>query len=368
MVPLAWHLEKPVLLASKNLHMENLELWKNLYTVAETYYMLAPWKWLYEDENFAIRIPHNDKLYFVSIMGAGGEHNAITAYEGIEGFSKFLDFSSNVEAYPPEIILMMPQVMLSFESNMNQVSKDQKAIMKALGLKPKGKFKIPFLTQTIPGFAPFTPEISVIEEFIIVLTQAMEIAKFLQKEPEALIYNTDNLDNTDDLDFYLVRKAKPTESSNDWYNEFEPFDLFIEGPPINWPTDKANQLAAMPTRGQVLEVDIKLLPMPMKEKGLKDFYATVLLIVDAASGIVLHYNLIKPTPSLDEAYAEIPSLVLEALIKLKIKPKTIKISSLVLEELFAETFEGIHINIEAVDYLETCSEAIDDMMRHFIRL
>lgn len=88
--------------------MENLELWKKLYTLAATYYQLAPWEWMYEQDNFAIRVPNNNKVYFVSIMGSGGEHNAITAYEGVAGFSKFIDLANNPEAYPPETILTIP--------------------------------------------------------------------------------------------------------------------------------------------------------------------------------------------------------------------------------------------------------------------
>ncbi len=351
--------KKPLFLWPKNLQMENLELWKKLYTLAATYYKLAPWEWMYEQDNFAIRVPNNNKLYFVSIMGAGGEHNAITAYEGVAGFSKFIDLANNPEAYPPETILTIPQVMLSFESNMSQVSKDQKAIMKALGLTYKGKFKIPHLTQTIPGYVPYTPETAVIEDFIVVLEQAIEVAKLTEKDSEVLF------SDSDDADPYLVRKVKPNGNGNEWYDEFETFDFNIEPLPILWPEIKLMQLAKIPTKGHVLEIDIKLLPMPVGDKGERNFFPTMLLIVDEASGLVLHYAMITPKPSLDAAYANIPSEVLEALIKLKINPKTIKISSVVLQDLFFDTFEKSHIKVEMVDYLENCSEALENMLKQF---
>lgn len=339
--------------------MENLELWKKLYTLAATYYKLAPWEWMYEQDNFAIRMPNNNKVYFVSIMGSGGEHNAITAYEGTAGFSKFIDLANNPEAYPPETILTIPQVMLSFERGITRINKDQKAIMKALGLTYKGKFKLPHLTQTIPGYMPFTPEIAVIEDFIVVLEQAIEVGKLTKVDMELLDSQSDA------YDIYLARKAKPNGNGYEWYNEFEKFDFNIEPLPILWPEIKLMQLAKIPTKGHVLEIDIKLLPAPVKEKGKKDFFPTVLLIVDEASGLVLHHDMIVPKPSLEAAYAKIPSMVLEALLKLKINPKKIKISSIVLQDLFFDTFEKSHIKVEMVDYLENCSEALENLLNQF---
>jgi hypothetical protein len=105
--------------------------------------------------------------------------------------------------------------------------------------------------------------------------------------------------------------------------------------------------------------------MPVGDKGERNFFPTMLLIVDEASGLVLHYAMITPKPSLDAAYANIPSEVLEALINRKINPKTIKINSQILGDLFEETFEKSHIKVEMVDYLENCSDALENMLKQF---
>lgn len=58
-------------------------------------------------------------------------------------------------------------------------------------------------------------------------------------------------------------------------------------------------------------------------------------------------------------------MVLEALLKLKINPKKIKISSIVLQDLFFDTFEKSHIKVEMVDTLENCSEALENLLKQF---
>jgi len=56
-----------------------------IYDLARDFRKLSPWDYMNEDEIFGIKIPDNDRIYFISIMGSLGEVFALTSYEGIKG-------------------------------------------------------------------------------------------------------------------------------------------------------------------------------------------------------------------------------------------------------------------------------------------
>jgi len=63
-----------------------IEEWDNLYKTAIKIKDIAPWEWLEEHDLFAVQNPDTNEIGFVSIMGAIGEHYAISVYLGEKGF------------------------------------------------------------------------------------------------------------------------------------------------------------------------------------------------------------------------------------------------------------------------------------------
>ena len=49
-----------------------LDNWRRLYDLAGEIKRLAPWRWMGEDDLFAVQDPDTGKTGFVSIMGRGG--------------------------------------------------------------------------------------------------------------------------------------------------------------------------------------------------------------------------------------------------------------------------------------------------------
>jgi len=66
------------------------EEWKKLYAAAAKVKEMAPWEWMMEDEVFGVQNPETDEIGFVSVMGAGGKHFAISVYPGAEALYDFL--------------------------------------------------------------------------------------------------------------------------------------------------------------------------------------------------------------------------------------------------------------------------------------
>ena len=55
---------------------------RRLYDSAIAVRNLRPWQWMLESDVFGVSDPISQQLYFVSIMGARGEHLSVAVYSG----------------------------------------------------------------------------------------------------------------------------------------------------------------------------------------------------------------------------------------------------------------------------------------------
>src|SRR5262245_30971660 len=91
-----------------------IEEWGRLYAAAGRVKVMAPWKWMIEDEVFGVRNPERDEVGFVSVMGAGGEHFAVALYQGAVALHDFLALSQG-DSVETERLLEIPQLQASFD-------------------------------------------------------------------------------------------------------------------------------------------------------------------------------------------------------------------------------------------------------------
>jgi hypothetical protein len=59
-------------------------------------------------------MPDSDRIYFISVMGANGEFPALAAYIGYGGLFRFSKILNETENLPPENILTIPHLLISF--------------------------------------------------------------------------------------------------------------------------------------------------------------------------------------------------------------------------------------------------------------
>ena len=84
--------------------------WRKLYGLADRIQELAPWRWMHEDHIFGVRFTEKGAVGFVSVMGALGEHRAVTVYLGPEGLRGFLRVEMLEPMEEPTAILHVPQL------------------------------------------------------------------------------------------------------------------------------------------------------------------------------------------------------------------------------------------------------------------
>jgi uncharacterized protein DUF6930 len=119
----------------------------------------------------------------------------------------------------------------------------------------------------------------------------------------------------------------------------------------------SDALSRLPETSQELQLDLFMLPAPIKEKGSQAYFPFVLLLIISSS-------ILPPKPDLSSMYESVPQMVLEELLKTGHRPSEIQIRSGLLLELLEETLEGAGCLVEWVYQMQEMDEAIDSMISH----
>ncbi|MCK5201566.1 MAG: hypothetical protein KAR21_24600, partial [Spirochaetales bacterium] len=136
------------------------ELYRKIYMLAAKIRQLEPWKRMYESELFGVKIPGTDRVYFISIMGSEGAFFAMSAYKGYQGLSQFLEFTNvspdgvqeHADFLPPETILTIPHLMLSF-TDREELSGEHLSTIKESGVTFRGRGNWPHLEDFEPAYS-----------------------------------------------------------------------------------------------------------------------------------------------------------------------------------------------------------------------
>jgi hypothetical protein len=123
-------------------------------------------------------------------------------------------------------------------------------------------------------------------------------------------------------------------------------------------------LSRLPEASQELQLDLFMLPTPVKEKGSKGYFPFVLLLVDKGNGMVRSTSVLAPQPDLQAMYESVPQRVLEELIQLGHRPSGIEIRSDLLFELLEDMLEQAGCRVRWVNKMPQMDEAIGSMVSH----
>src|ERR1051326_7444971 len=158
---------------------------KTLFSLAARVKELAPWEWMDESEVFGVQNPETGELGFVSVMGMAGQHFAVAVYVGAEGLYGVLDFASQETITNPDQLLAIPQLQASFE-NRDTLDKQDRELIKRLGLKFRGAGAWPMFRSYRPGFMPWFVTSEEARFLAHALEQTLEVAPRVKEDPDIL--------------------------------------------------------------------------------------------------------------------------------------------------------------------------------------
>ncbi len=336
-----------------NQNSTGYEEWRGLYEVMGKIKELAPWEWMNEHDIFGVQNPETKELGFVSVMGALGEHYAVSVYRGAEGLFGFLSLLDIPPGEPElfsEFLLEIPQLQASFEDRNMLTAKDLK-IIKSLGLKYRGKKSWPLFRSFKPGFFPWYLEPGEVRFLQYALEQTLDVATRFRDNPMVL--------EPQSKEAVMVRVAKKKGNRLVWEDtemtvtppEPEQISIIVDGEAM----DAVRKMS--PTEDE-FEVDVFMYPMPVQEKkSERPFYPYAFMIVDGGGGQVLSVELLNPGTSLGNMWSEVPNKLVENLEKLKVLPKRVLVSSDLLYELFFPISEILGFELEAWEELPNLDDA-----------
>ncbi len=316
---------------------------------------LAPWSYLEETDIFGVRMPETGQRYFVSIMGAAGEHFGLAAYVGARGL---LDFYALREPMPwkrPGELLLIPHLSLSFEDR-DDIDAPVRKKMKDLGFSFRGSNAWPDFKQVIPGFVPSMPDDDALNDLVVILEQSIDVFDRAKTDTEFIFPEGSDEDN------YLVREMiKKGKNAGQWadvYWEMELPRVDFEGV---FDMLERKRISGLPRKKDTLMADIALLPHQVAEPGKKPYFASIFVVVSKQSGMVLDFETLAPLDGIDAMHSRFPNLLIKSLLKLKVQPTSIEIRHPVFFEMAKKILHPTKIKVHLAPELPQVDELLEGL-------
>lgn len=331
-----------------------------IYTRADELHKMAPWMQLYETDVFGIHIQGSDTPWYVSVMGSQGSFPAVSVYEGDTALCDFMELQLDEHEIAAEDILMIPHLMLSFEDRENLETEERKKL-KELGFKFRGKGGWPVLRRITPGHPPLFPELEQLRVLDAVIEQTMLVARRAAMEELPFLHV-----NVNDEFTGLVRVGPYGAEPDSWTDEHRTIPFEFTNIPVQYNHELVKRLDRIPQSNHVLLVDMPVIPSPIPDKD-PPYFPFIFLVLDKESGYIIHFELLTPHPSALEMYGRCGNVLVKALLKKKIHPRTIQVKSPRLIEVFNSVLEHSSIRIDFKSSLPMVKEAYMGLIDHFSR-
>lgn len=347
--------EYPVNNFSETLTVKTSEIWKTLYSLCYCFYSLNPWKYLFETDLFAVEIPESRKKYFISIMGSEGDVFAMSAYEGITALQQFRDIYEQTEYISPQTILTIPHMIISLD-DINIIRQDQKKIIKKTGVDLKGKQFFINITRIIPGLVPSTPDEEHLFDLYYIITQCLNVIT-RAKIDENLIYPKNINKNK-----YLFRVPVKKENFwvwNDEYRLIKPTPVICRS--IYLP-EKLKTFSSLDIGAIVAQVDIVLLPAPIREKDKPEYFPFMLILFNPDTDIITGFETLAPFPDYENMISKIPAIIMNKYIEEGSRPMKFEYNNHKLHGIMQFFKEKTPIQVTLTTELDALESAIDSML------
>ena len=258
-----------------------LDEWRELYVAAEEFRNLEPWTWMSDADLFAVQDPRSREVGYCCVLGALEEVFALCVYRGAEGLAGYGEMQSwETDAHIEDLPFTQKCLMASFEDR-ERLHKEDRDIIKKLGLKFRGRDSWPLFRSHLPGYFPWFVTRDEALFLTAALRQATDVAKRFNENDELLT------PPEEDLVFARIPAAEGKVETwrDDWVRP-EPFDREKpEFPPVD--TQRLDRILRNSSRSPTAwEVHFFFFPAPVREGG-RPFFPMMLLVMDHEKGVGL---------------------------------------------------------------------------------
>lgn len=325
--------------------------WKTLYQAAMDFKEIEAWTWMYDSDVFGVQDPVSGEIGYCCIMGNLGEMFALALYLGSEGLESYMRVASEPPLDPDKVFeeaIMQKCLMASF-ANREELTKEDRQVIKSLGLKFRGRNAWPLFRSYRPAHFPWYLTADEARFLTLALQQAMEVCPRFREDPA--LFDPPN------EELWFVRVPEETEEGLSWRDAWLEPALLEEEELPTVPVDELRlariKKVAQPTEN-IWEMDFALAPTPVQDKqGERPHYPYQTLTVDHTSGFIFDTHLASPETYLEE----FPERFLALTERLKGLPVEIWVKREYAYDLLEPFTSRLGIELYLVDELESLEEA-----------
>jgi hypothetical protein len=328
---------------------------KELFDLAIKVKALAPWRWMEETDVFGVEDPDTHELGFVSIMGTLGEHESVALYLGAEGFYAFVDLIED-EAAPPENLIQIRHVQAAF-SDRKYLEKEDRDLIKQLGLKFRGSNAWPMFRSYRPGYLPWFVTLAEACFLIHALSATLDLATRVRDEANP-IRPTGRVEKGG----HLVLAARKEGDGLVWEDQVRVVPRpKAEAVRVSLDAVLLDELKRVTQTELELEVDLKIAPAKFGTAGERPMALYIVMVADRASGFLFGIEVMTAADSLAAMRARVPNVVGKFLLQHRIVPKRMIVRSDSLRQLMRPFTQSLNIELVQADELPSIDEAGESM-------
>jgi hypothetical protein len=279
--------------------------WRNLYRAMAAFDRLGPWEWMLDADLVGVEAPETGITYYCCVMGMAGEHYAMNAYRGTPGLDSYWMVRSP-EKYSVAQLMGAQDCLAAEFADREQLTRQDRAKIKQLGLRFRGRLNWPLFRSYVPEYAPWPLESEEARDLATCLDQVVDVAARFRENPRLL----PGLSRRGDC---LVRVKGP----DGWTDTLRKPPALQRKPPLRPDLDRQllAETARLPRGRHELEVLCVLLPTPVGGEG-RPFLPTSILIGEHQSGLIVRMELARP----GTRETMVPSTVMNAIVSMGVAP------------------------------------------------
>ena len=131
------------------------EHWRDLHMSFREFCLAAPWQWLDDTDALAIEHPSGEYTGYCTVLGSAGQEYGLAVFVGDEGLSGYMALMTDeVEPESMDAFVRMNALSAILADREDMDGRDR-AIIRRLGLRYRGKGRWPLFRTTTPGLAPW---------------------------------------------------------------------------------------------------------------------------------------------------------------------------------------------------------------------
>ena len=266
------------------------EQWLDLHKAFLDYCAATPWQWLGDADVVAVENPSGEYKGYCAVMGSGEMEYGLAVYIGDEGLASYLALmTEEVEPESLETFFTM-RALSAMLADREDLETADRAVIRDLGLRYRGRGKWPLFRSTIPGYMPWYLNSEETEFLTTALRNVTDIASRVAGGEQVLYAESDP-----SLILTLVFR------DGEWQDQREAFMPPRPAEPVpDYPDpERLHRLAQSKTRRSLVwELSVFYLQTPIQEvRGERPYFPTMVLVVDRGSSLILGTESLGAIPS-----------------------------------------------------------------------